>query len=319
MGAHNYFRQYLTSDGSLTWKDVTFVSNPVEGCFDGVIVIQSVRPLDRSYTLQFPEGQSLLAIGEPPDVLFLPSGYTTQFGAVAGGDWRFERRRIAGPAGYHWIVEVNIADFEQERPKDRLISAVVSNKSDTEGHKKRLKLMRALKDHFGERLDWFGRGIRAFDHNESERKLLGLSRYKYHIVLENGQWKNYWTEKLLDAYVSNCFPFYLGAPNIYDYFPKESLQVISGDDIAETIRIIENAISADRWAGAQEALRDARRLISDKYHPYELFGKYLNQLMRGPVKTQTIHPHTQFEYSLENRLLNRVWHLAQLFRTFPHM
>jgi hypothetical protein len=45
-------------------------------------------------------------------------------------------------------------------------------------------------------------------------------------VLENSVQKNYWTEKLADAYLSWCVPLYYGCPNIDEYFDPRSIRKI---------------------------------------------------------------------------------------------
>lgn len=59
-------------------------------------------------------------------------------------------------------------------------------------------------------------------------KLDGLLPYRYSIVLENSEQKNYWTEKLADAVLAWCFPVYLGCPNIDDFFDNSVVNVIDG-------------------------------------------------------------------------------------------
>jgi Glycosyltransferase family 10 (fucosyltransferase) C-term len=307
--AHDYFSQYWTRSGQPTWGDVEFVVNPPSGSFEGAIVLQSMEALDKPYELIIPANHSILAILEPPDLLFLPSGYVQQFGAVVGCDWRWNyRRRLSGPAGHGWFVETNIAHFDSmvDLPKPKLISAVISAKQDTQQHRKRLRLMEGLKEHFGDKLDWFGRGVMDL----GERKIDGLRDYRYHVVIENGCWRDYWTEKIADAFVANCFPFYCGAPNIFDYFPRESMEIISLDDLPATIASIEAAIYTNRQAAAQGALLKARQLVKGKFHRYQLFRAYLERLPKGRPQLHKFRPHTDFYYSIRDRILNKLWQRA---------
>ena len=102
--------------------------------------------------------------------------------------------------------------------KNKLISVICSTKSYTDDHKARLNFVYKLKEHFQERLDWFGAGI-----NEIDRKWDGIANYKYHIAIENESRNNLISEKLFDSYLGLAFPIYYGAPNVEDYFPKSSL------------------------------------------------------------------------------------------------
>jgi hypothetical protein len=210
--ATDYFEPFVFPNGHRTDK-YEFVQNPREGKFDAIVVPQSMTPLDTCYEFVCPPTKTLCALLEPPDVLTLPDEYTEQFHTVVGPDPRAScKNRLLKPAGHHWFVELTARQSIDApiREKPRLISAVVSSKQDTLGHRLRWCLMKRLEGHFGDRLDWYGRGVRDTGHE----KLSALADYKYHIVLENGCWPYYWTEKLSDAYVANAFPFYWGAPNI---------------------------------------------------------------------------------------------------------
>lgn len=162
--------------------------------------------------------------------------------------------------------------------------------------------MHAVKEYFGEQLDWYGRGINEL----RDGKLAGLSAYKYHIVLENGCWPHYWTEKLADAFVANCFPFYWGAPNIFEYFESGSLLKISLDDPKASIRTIEKAIEQGLYEKSQISLSAARNKILTEYHPYEVFTQTLNNLPESEPGLITVKPHNLFRYDLSTRWRLRI-------------
>jgi hypothetical protein len=298
--AANYFEPYIFPNGHV-FDGVEFVRNPSEGRFDGVVVVQSTRPLDQRYDLICPPTRTLCAVVEPPDILTLPDGYTQQFHVVVGPDSRVaSKRTLLSAAGHHWFVELT-AEQATSAPivdKPRLVSAVVSSKQDTPGHRSRFALMRRLKEHFGDELDWFGRGVRPTGDN----KLTALADYKYHIVLENGRWPHYWTEKLADAYMANAFPFYWGAPEIADYFDRHSLELISPDRPEEAIRIIERAIASNAWENRQKQLAEARQRVVTDYHPYRLWHSILKSMPTSEPTAVSIRPFNQFDFSLKQRL-----------------
>ncbi|AFZ59165.1 hypothetical protein H6G54_02065 [Anabaena cylindrica FACHB-243] len=301
INARNYFRPFITETGEHSWQDTQFVINPEKGKFDGIILYQSVKPLDRTYQLICPKNRTLLVLKEPPDILHLPEGYTRQFYCTLGQDNRVKSKmRVISYAGYHWYVEVNILDALEtsKLQKTKLISAVISGKTDTVGHRKRLHFMYELKKHFGEQLDWFGRGIQELGSRKSD----ALLNYKYHIVLENGAWPHYWTEKLADAFVSNCFPFYWGAPNILGYFDTDALRIIDVDDIQGSIKIIEDAIFQDLYASSQSAIAKARNKVLQEYHPYQVHLELLKSLPASEYSKIVIKPHNTFKYDLITRL-----------------
>ncbi len=297
---HNEFKQYLTNTGEHCWGETEFIINPQKGKFDGIVVDQSYRELDQTYELTCPKTRTLLVLKEPPDILHLPEGYTRQFYCTLGQDNRVKSKiQIFAYSGHRWFVEINIRDAVEisNLPKKKLISAVISNKTDTIGHRQRLHFMYELKNYFGDQLDWFGRGIQELGNHKAD----ALFDYKYHIVLENGQWPHYWTEKLADAFVSNCFPFYWGAPNILDYFESEALKIIDIYDIQSSIKTIETAIDQDLYTQSQAALSQARNKILDDYHPYQTYIELLNSLPESEYGDVVIKPHNTFKYDLITR------------------
>lgn len=121
--------------------------------------------------------------------------------------------------------------------KDKMISIICSDKKITNDHKVRYEFTYNLKKYFGENLDWYGQGV-----NPINNKWQAIKNYKYHIVIENGQRDNLISEKLFDAYLGLSFPLYFGAPNINDYFPKNSLRKINIYNFEETLNTIKNTL-----------------------------------------------------------------------------
>jgi hypothetical protein len=66
----------------------------------------------------------------------------------------------------------------------------------------------------------------------------GLAPYRYSVVIENCQEQNYFTEKLVDAFLCKTVPIYRGCPNIGDYFD------ISGMIVCNSFSDIQNAVQS---------------------------------------------------------------------------
>ena len=301
----DYFAPFWGEEGRFEWRGTEFVVNPESGSFDGLIAHRSVRNLTRTYSLRCPPTKTALFVLEPPDIVWLPEGYTRQFSAVVSQDRRTKcsfPMQTYSPHG--WFVERTLREIQESPPveKSAKISAVVSAKSDTMGHRKRYKFMQHLKEHFGDRLDWWGRGV-----NELKGpKYTALKDYQYHIALENGSWPHYWTEKLADCFVADCVPIYWGAPNIEDYFDPQTMLRIDIEDIDGSIKAIETAIQSnffDRTATLREKCRED---MITKYHPYQRMIDTLDQLPDSEATTVTIQPATEFKHSLRRRLERRV-------------
>jgi len=146
-------------------------------------------------------------------------------------------------------------------PKSKLISVISSNKSWTEGHKKRLKFVEALKDHYGDKIDIFGRGIRDF-----ADKWDAIVPYKYHIAIENSACHNGISEKLYDAFLGESFPIYYGSPNVRDYFSEESFLDIDINNIDESIKRIDNLLLNNTYEKSIFYIRESKDLVLNKYN-----------------------------------------------------
>jgi len=125
------------------------------------------------------------------------------------------------PAQGFWIKEPKIYD------KTKMISMIASDKQFTEGQKNRVRWMKMLKD----QVDMYGRGI-----NPIENKEEGLCDYMFSVVIENGVYESYFTEKILDCFATGTIPVYLGSPNIGKYFNENGIIPLSEEfDVSEDI------------------------------------------------------------------------------------
>jgi hypothetical protein len=125
------------------------------------------------------------------------------------------------PANGFWIKDAKIYQ------KSKMISFITSNKNFTPGHKVRLNWV----DKIGDQVDLYGRGF-----NEIENKENGLCDYMFSVVIENGFYDSYYTEKILDCFATGTIPVYLGSPDIGNYFNLDGIIPLSEEfDISEEI------------------------------------------------------------------------------------
>jgi len=261
-----------------------FVDQDVEECDYWVVYEGLMEPA----SALCPPENTILITGEPPTVKRYDPRFLMQFATVITC-----HRNIHHPNVIHtqqalpWHVGrrvkngVNIVftkDYDELRSissltnnKDKLISVISSDKAFTRSHKQRLAFVKRLGEHFGDKIDVFGRGIYAI-----EDKWDAIARYKYHISLENSSFPDYWTEKLSDAFLGMSYPFYYGCPNLADYFPKEAFTMIEIDDFDSTFTIIEKAIENDYYDKSLELLRIARCLVLDKYNLFAMLAEFCN-------------------------------------------
>jgi len=135
------------------------------------------------------------------------------------------------PFGGCWIRPEN----HQIYKKNKLVSFIGSTKKSQEfsGYTLRNKIIKDT----SKKIEKFGRG-----HNEIKNKLEGLQDFMFSIVIENCSYDNYFTEKLIDCFVTGTIPIYWGCPSIGDFFDING--IITFSDIEELESIIIN-ISED--------------------------------------------------------------------------
>ncbi|NBV06104.1 MAG: hypothetical protein EBS06_02570 [Proteobacteria bacterium] len=232
----------------------------------------------------------ILMTGEPRSIKSYDdsSDFVKQFGRVYSSQENFKHNRAfpCRPPINWWIDGgspikskeefqkwqgdgLGYNDFKNLRQikKEKLLSVFCSNKIFTQGHKARFNFCQKLKNHFKDKIDWFGIGVRPID-----SKWQGIAPYKYHIALENSQSPDYWTEKLIDPLMVLTHPIYCGATNINNYFTDAQVTEIDIKYPKTAIAKIEKLIFENFYEKNFEQLFLARDLVMDKYNAFNLIS-----------------------------------------------
>ena len=104
-------------------------------------------------------------------------------------------------------------------------------------------------------------GVKGFG-----RKFEVLDPYRYHVAVENHVAEHHWTEKIADALLCECLPFYAGDPALSEVLPPDSFIPIPLDDPAEAERIVCESIAAGEYEKRLPAIREAKRLLLTKFN-----------------------------------------------------
>ena len=173
------------------------------------------------------------------------------------------------------FVTFTADDFLAMKPpyKSRMISVLCSNKAMTQGHRRRLAFVETLQRTFGKDLDIFGYGFQPL-----ADKWDGLSKYKYHIVLENSTIEDYWSEKLADAYLGYCFPIVSGCLNLDNYFSNDAYLPIDVDSPEQAANMIQNLIEQDPYKDRLPAIGAAREKILGEYNLFSEIPRLIKQV-----------------------------------------
>jgi len=65
----------------------------------------------------------------------------------------------------------------------------------------------------------------------------------FHLTIENSQNKNYFTEKIVDAFITKTIPIYWGCPNISEFFDSRGFFTFNTEE--EFFNIVNNLTSED--------------------------------------------------------------------------
>jgi len=120
------------------------------------------------------------------------------------------------PIGGCWIKP------EQQKiyNKTKNISIIASAKRNTIGQRLRHEVISQVSG-----LDVYGRGYKPV-----ENKLEALKDYRYSIIIENIKKDYYFTEKLIDSFMTGTIPVYYGCPSISEFFDMRGMIIINSVD-----------------------------------------------------------------------------------------
>lgn len=278
-----------TPESKGIWGNCTFfINEEIKEC-DYWVVYENIEGIEKAIC---PIQNTILITGEPPAVKQYKKSFLNQFHTVITSHKQmihpnllFKQQGLPWMAGAKLDVEkwkwdnVNCKGYTFFKEnigsvrKDKLLSVISSTRKRVPGHELRLKFIDRLQTEFKGQIDIFGNGFRPV-----ADKLEGLSDYKYTIVLENSALNDYWTEKLADAFLAECYPLYYGCTNIETYFNASALTKIDISNIDEAIETIKKTIASDKHEEAREHILQSKLLILDEYNVFAFIQQYINDL-----------------------------------------
>lgn len=113
-----------------------------------------------------------------------------------------------------------------------------------------------------------------------EDKIKTISKYKFTFCLENISMKGYVTEKIIDCLVAGTIPVYLGAPDIFDFIPKECFIDMRNFKSMEELECFLQNLDEDK---AYKMIESGQRFLDSKdgqKFSYEYFAKNMMSLIK---------------------------------------
>lgn len=135
------------------------------------------------------------------------------------------------PTGGCWIKPEDQKIYD----KNKLISIIASNKKMTSGQKLRHDIVRKNRNF----IDIYGRSYYPIKY-----KLNALKNYMFSIAIENCREDYYFTEKLIDCFMTGTVPVYYGCPSIGEFFDTRGVIIIES---LEDFGKIKNDITENKY------------------------------------------------------------------------
>lgn len=112
--------------------------------------------------------------------------------------------------------------------KNFKVSFIKSHKMELPGHKLRTDIPHILPKHMEV----------YYPNSRIDTKIPLFSDSMFHICVENSKHRNYFTEKIIDCFMSRTIPIYWGCPNISEHFDSDGIIVF--DDLDDLKNILDN-------------------------------------------------------------------------------
>lgn len=200
---------------------------------------------------------------QPRNYLYLQNNYNNFFKILThDSDLLKLPNSYKIPYGGCWIKKQDFKIYD----KSKNLSIVCSNKTYLSGHKLRHKVIKSI----GNIIDVYGNG-----YNSISYKLESLQNYKYQIVIENVK-KDFWfTEKLIDCFVTGTIPIYYGCPSIHNFFDING--IITFDTVEELIEKI-NDLKPNHYESKIESIEINFKKAQEYILAESSINKFFNEL-----------------------------------------
>lgn len=155
------------------------------------------------------------------------------------------------PCGGSWISPNDWKMFD----KNNLVSIIVSNKKTTRGQQLRHEAAELISKE-----DRFGSAFKKIDN-----KIEALKNYKFSISIENELIAGFFTEKIIDCFLTGTVPIYWGCPGIEEIFDMNGIIKFESIEELKTILSDEkylNNFYEDRIDAIKSNSKKARRYAS---------------------------------------------------------
>ncbi len=246
--------------------------------YDWLVVYDELSPAHATEMLACAPEHTILVTQEPPNIKLYAPFYTQQFNYILtthDADYIQHPHWRRGEGCFLWLDGRPFDEQAAAAPpvKSHVLSAVHSAKQMKHtDHYHRYQLLRYLEAHLDAPFDWYGFGVQKLDCKSD-----ALTPYAYHLVIENYREPYHWSEKIADALLHYCLPFYAGDPHLHELLPEGCFIRIPLEDHAEAARIISEAIANDEYTKRLPAICAAREQLLQQNNLWQQIIKTIRE------------------------------------------
>ncbi len=132
----------------------------------------------------------------------------------------------------------------------------------TEGHAYRHQIARlALDNEFDVSGGAHGTSRTVVDpRNPWNTKIDGIKDYMFSIVIENGIYDSYWTEKITDCFATGTIPVYFGTKKITDVFDSDGIIFLEPNKEQETLETLSESLYTSKLISIEKNFKIVKSL-----------------------------------------------------------
>jgi hypothetical protein len=268
-----------TPGSSFKWKDFTFTEDNVEEC-DYLVILDYPK---NDFTVKVNKENIIHLALEPANEVSKYRQYSNKKVKNIYNQFNTKNNNVLSHGALPWHIDKDF-DFlndlkSEDTEKEDKIVWITSNQKTSKGHTERMNYLERIKDlPF---VELYGRGIKPID-----SKWEVLKNAKYAIAYENSQNDYYWTEKIVDCFLSYSMPIYFGCNSIDNFFPKDSYIQLDPNDKHSAL-FLKEIVKSNKWKENLNPISIARQLVLNEY---QLFPFLYNQIqalevVNGKYKT----------------------------------
>lgn len=259
-----------TPAGAMQWKDFTFTEEQVPEC-DYLVILDYPKA---DFSIKVDPNNIISVCLEPPNEVSKYRQYANKQAAIIFNQIDTKNNNLLSHGALPWHIDKDydfLSDLKlSELHKEDKIVWITSDQKASKGHRERMIFLDKLKQLLF--VDLYGRGIKPIND-----KWDVLHTAKYAIAYENFRNDYYWTEKIMDCYLSYTMPIYYGCSKIDDFFPKNSYIQLDPKDKHIDL-FLKEIVQSNSWEENIEAIVEARNRVLNQYQLFPFLHHHISQL-----------------------------------------